>query len=46
MQIYSNLLLEFKNYLGNELKGAPTRNFENVFYINKARVRDIAFFFR
>ena len=45
MQIYSKLLLEFKNYLGNELKGAPTRNFENVFYINKARVRDIAFFF-
>lgn len=45
MQIYTNLLKEFKNYLGNELKDQPTRNFENVFYINKSRVRDIAFFF-
>ncbi len=45
MQIYTGLVREFKNYFGTELKDTPTRGFANIFYINKSRVRDIAFFF-
>ena len=44
MQVNTSLLKEFKNYFGKELRHRPNRDFSNVFYINKSRVRDIAFF--
>ena len=45
MLVYSNLLKEFKNYFGSELNHRPIQGFKQAYYINKSRVRDIAFFF-
>ena len=45
MLVYSNLLKEFKNYFGRELNHRPIQGFKQAYYINKSRVRDVAFFF-
>ncbi len=44
MQVNTDLLKEFKNYFGKELRHKPNRDFNNVYHINKSRVRDVAFF--